>query len=70
MRCPVCSEPLPRRTKSTTSEVCQSCAQVMLQNMTSQTLAELTRQSEDLPGRERGPTFTFPPEWREFRGVL
>lgn len=69
MRCPICSGPLPPRLRLASSEVCDTCAQVMLQNMTPKTLADLKSQRDD-PPRESGTPSTFPPEWRDFRGVL
>jgi hypothetical protein len=68
MRCYVCSETLSRRQELSTSVVCRTCAQVVLQNMSPQTLADLGRQSDDY--RQRKPASTSSTEWREFRGVF
>ena len=67
MRCHVCSESLSRRLDLSTSVVCRSCAQVMLQNMTPQTLCDLGSQRDE---REPDRTPTFYTELRQFRGVF
>jgi hypothetical protein len=70
MRCPVCSEALVLRDERAAPVICGYCSQIMLRNMTSETLGELGRQRDDAPRIETERSLPFPEEWREFRGVL
>ena len=70
MRCPVCSEALSLHEQCATPVVCRYCSQIMLRNMTAETLGELGRQRDDSPIFDADRSFALPPEWRQFRGVL
>jgi hypothetical protein len=70
MKCPVCDKSLSPRLKLTNAVMCQSCAQIMLQNMTTQTLVDLKRQCDDAPECEHDHSFAPSLVFRQFRGVL